>query len=317
MGLQEIAADLAVGQYPLVTHFYVDADPADPNLAEDISAAKPKVQSLESITHFLTLPSIAPRMSQRHQDPIMDFTKSIILTSDEYIEAAAKLRQAKEDAAKEKQRQWEEKEEQQKRKAAEREEERIQQEARAAEIAEARVVKARQREEERIQKEEAWVLRQHASTQQAKERARKCTECLEAQRLQVMQTAERAMGQQTSRLQAEGTLVVFRPAFGMPSTTNTPVPATSLSPNYQRPQHFQFEQNFVTPLHSALPSTPPRTLLYAFPATHYGTPICPQTLQSWSSGAQTGPSSSVQVEGAIAPTWQLGTGSHAQQLEQH
>ena len=80
----------------------------------------------------------------------MDFTKSIILTSDEYIEAAAELRQAKEDAGKEKQRQREKKEEQRKRKAAEREEERIQRKARAAEIAEAQEVKARQREEARI-----------------------------------------------------------------------------------------------------------------------------------------------------------------------
>ena len=86
-----------------MTHFYVDADPVDPNLAEDIGATEPEVQLLESITRFLTLPSIAPRVSQRHQDPIMDFTKSIILTSDEYMEAVAELRQAKEDAAKEKQ----------------------------------------------------------------------------------------------------------------------------------------------------------------------------------------------------------------------
>ena len=144
MGSQEIAADLAGGQCPKVTHFYVDADPADPNFVEDLSAAELEVQSLESITRFLTLPSTAPRMSQRHKDPIMDFIKSIILTSDEYTEAEAELRQAKEDAAKEKQRQREEKEEQRKRKVAKREEERIQREARAAEIAEARAVKARQ-----------------------------------------------------------------------------------------------------------------------------------------------------------------------------
>ena len=60
MGSQEIAADLAVEQCPLVTHFYVDTDPTDSNLAEDISTAEPEVQSLESITRFLTLPSIAP-----------------------------------------------------------------------------------------------------------------------------------------------------------------------------------------------------------------------------------------------------------------
>ena len=125
LGSQEIVADLAARQSPLVTYFFVDADPIDPNLAEDTGAADPKVQLLESITRFLTVPSIAPRVTQRHQDPIMDFTKSIILTSDKYIEVAAKLRQAKEDATKEKQRQQEEKEKQWKLKATEREEERL------------------------------------------------------------------------------------------------------------------------------------------------------------------------------------------------
>ena len=37
------------------------------------------------------------------------------------------------------------------------------------EIAEARALKAWQREEARIQKEEAWMLRQQASAQRAKE----------------------------------------------------------------------------------------------------------------------------------------------------
>ena len=257
MGSQEIAANLATEQSPLVMHFFVDANPANPNLAEDIGAADPEIQSLESITCFLTLPSITPQVSQRHQDPIMDFTKSIILTSDEYIEVAAELRQAKEDAAKEKQRQREEKKEQRKWKAAEREDKRLQRKDRATEIAEAQALKACQREEAQIQKEEARVLRQQASAQQTKERAGKSTEHLEAQRLRVMQTVERAMRQQASRLQVEGSSIEFRPAFGMPSANNTPVPATSLSSNYQRPQHFQSQQNFVTSLHYALPSTPP------------------------------------------------------------
>ena len=104
MGSQEIAADLAGGQCPDVMHFYVDADPNDATVVDDVAGAELQAQSLESITRFLALPSTTPRLNQKHQDPIMDFTKLIILTSDEYMEAAVEVRQAKEDAAKEKQR---------------------------------------------------------------------------------------------------------------------------------------------------------------------------------------------------------------------
>ena len=44
------------------------------------------------------------------------------------------------------------------------------------------------------------VLRQQASAERAEERAHKCIERLEAQCLWVMQTVERAMRQQASRL---------------------------------------------------------------------------------------------------------------------
>ena len=68
---------------------------------------------------------MTPRVSYKHRDPIIDFTKSIMLTSDEYMEVATELRQSKIEVAKEKERLRIEKEERRKQKAAEREEEKL------------------------------------------------------------------------------------------------------------------------------------------------------------------------------------------------
>jgi len=63
------------------------------------------VEAVNSITYFLTLPSIMPQVSKKHQDSIFDFTKSIMHVSDkmeEYINTTTNLKVAKIDSTKDK-----------------------------------------------------------------------------------------------------------------------------------------------------------------------------------------------------------------------
>ena len=55
----------------------------------------PNVENPESITKFLTLPPAMPRAMSRYRDSIMDFTKSVMLTSDEYVTTALEVRQTR------------------------------------------------------------------------------------------------------------------------------------------------------------------------------------------------------------------------------
>lgn len=65
-----------------VEHFFVNADLSDPTAADEI--VRLDVDSVESITRFLTLPTLAARAFAHNCDPCMDFSKSIILTSQQY-----------------------------------------------------------------------------------------------------------------------------------------------------------------------------------------------------------------------------------------
>lgn len=103
-----------------------------------------------SITQFLTLPIVAARVNTRSRDPIMDFSKPIMLTSDQYIAAAAKLNESRAQAARQKEIARREREEKRKRKELERDEERRAKEARVAEVAEARTQKMAERELKRL-----------------------------------------------------------------------------------------------------------------------------------------------------------------------
>jgi hypothetical protein len=70
-------------------HFFVDIDSSGPLVAEEIVGLDPIVTNWESITQFLTLPTITTRANPRRRttDPLVDFTRSVMLTSDVYLDA--------------------------------------------------------------------------------------------------------------------------------------------------------------------------------------------------------------------------------------
>jgi hypothetical protein len=61
----DIAAELDQVPDVSVSHFFVDADTSDPAIAKEAIGLDPTVSILESITHFLSLPTITARAPRR------------------------------------------------------------------------------------------------------------------------------------------------------------------------------------------------------------------------------------------------------------
>ena len=59
---------------------------------KEIATRDPNVHNLESITRFLTLPTVVPRAKSTRRDPIIDFTKPMMLTSKEYANATLEVK---------------------------------------------------------------------------------------------------------------------------------------------------------------------------------------------------------------------------------
>ena len=108
---EDIAADLSREPESGTEHFFVTADPSEEAAESDVAALDTEAPESESITQFLQLPRFTPSATSRRKDPIVDFAKSVILTSSEYEEALAKIITAREDAAKEKEQQKQQRQE--------------------------------------------------------------------------------------------------------------------------------------------------------------------------------------------------------------
>jgi transposase len=103
----------------------------------------------ESITQFLTLLTITTRTNpqRRTTNPLVDFTKSVMFTSDVYLDVVQQLHERRMQVAKDKERSKTKKAESKCKRLLEWEEERRRREAQALEVAGARAAKALQRQE--------------------------------------------------------------------------------------------------------------------------------------------------------------------------
>ena len=73
-------------------HYFVHCNTSDPN-GDEIGGLKNEHESgTTSLTNFLTLPIVAAQVSNKKRDPLVDFTKSIILTIDTYISSLEQLK---------------------------------------------------------------------------------------------------------------------------------------------------------------------------------------------------------------------------------
>jgi hypothetical protein len=127
-------------------HFFVDVNSSDPDADVVGGMDEDAAQEDRSIARFLTLPTISASMSNKKWDPIVDFNKSIMLTSDAYIHVVEELKMRAEETAQEKQRRQVQREDEKKRKLQEREERNLQKERKAAERALEKAQKALERE---------------------------------------------------------------------------------------------------------------------------------------------------------------------------
>jgi hypothetical protein len=118
----ELQADLAREPATETEHFYVDVQPSELDSTGEATDADRPAPEAPSVTKFLTLPTITARINTKRKDPIVNFAKSLILTSDQYIYAVQEMRLSKEDSAIQRERQRVDREETRKRKAADKEE---------------------------------------------------------------------------------------------------------------------------------------------------------------------------------------------------
>jgi hypothetical protein len=127
-------------------HFFVHVDPNDPDVDIVEEMDSDAGEENPSITKFLTLPTTSARVSNKKQDPIIEFTKSIMLTSDAYIQAVEQLKLRSEEASKEKERRRIKRQDTKKRKAEGKEERTLTREWKAANRAAEKARKTLERE---------------------------------------------------------------------------------------------------------------------------------------------------------------------------
>jgi hypothetical protein len=102
----ELEADMQQLPESTVRHFFVDIESADPAVAQEAAGLDPIVSTPQSITHFLALPTITAKANPRRHcvDPVVDFMKSIMLTSDVYLDTVQQMQEKRNHLAMEKKR---------------------------------------------------------------------------------------------------------------------------------------------------------------------------------------------------------------------
>ena len=270
----DIVAEVDEVPAPTVEHFFVDAGTSNPANAEEVVGLDPTISNPESITRFLTLPTITARAPRRRLiDPIVDFSKSVMLTSDSYVNAIEQLQEKKEEAARAKERYRIEREETKQRKLLEREEERRQREAYAVEVAKAWAKKAQEREEatrtKALQREEVARMKAERAALLASERVLKATRRRMSRRPEVSTAAESTEVCQTDSRPVRGgggddvrsPPVDMQEPQGDFSFFNQQPAAYASSSNGQFVFNNAFHQ-FGAPLQSTLSSQPSTMLLH-------------------------------------------------------
>ena len=164
-------------------------DPVEPTPPEEIAVPNPTVQNPDSITQFLQLPSFTTRPNSRRRDLIVDYSKSVILTSTEHENAAIAIVNTREAAMKEKERQKQEREEMKKRKAAEREE------ANAQRLAD-REESLRRKEQRQQEKDVAQARKAAEREEAARQKAQRAAELAQARAEKAAEKSRRLAAKQ-------------------------------------------------------------------------------------------------------------------------
>jgi hypothetical protein len=99
---EEISASFEVPASSETEHYFMDVDPADPAAEDAGGLDQEQHEAQPSITQFLTLPTIVARATSKTRDPIVDFSKLVILTADSYLTTVEHLQEQREGVARDK-----------------------------------------------------------------------------------------------------------------------------------------------------------------------------------------------------------------------
>ena len=91
--LHDIEDDLHATPNATTKHFFVHTTTLELDLSEDIGGLEPNCTNPQSITFFLNLPTITQRSNPRRRtsDSIVNFSKSILLTSEDYMNSVQQM----------------------------------------------------------------------------------------------------------------------------------------------------------------------------------------------------------------------------------
>jgi hypothetical protein len=95
----QIEADFAIMPSIQTQHYFVTVDDTDPNIDEEAAGLNPAISKPQSSTRFLMLLTVTTRINPKRGDPLVNFKKSIILASDQYVEATYQIKYRREEAA--------------------------------------------------------------------------------------------------------------------------------------------------------------------------------------------------------------------------
>jgi hypothetical protein len=73
-------------------HFFVTIDDVDHDIEEEVAGLELGMSEPQSITTFFTLSTITARINSKNRIPILNFAKSIIITSYQYVQAAQQMK---------------------------------------------------------------------------------------------------------------------------------------------------------------------------------------------------------------------------------
>ena len=143
LGLHDIEDDLDTTPDATTEHFFVHATASELKFSEDIGGLEPNCTNPQSITSFLSLPTITQRSNPRRctSDPIVNFSKSILLTSEDYMNSVQQMQAQNVERERQKQTAHIERAEAKRRKVEEQEERRVRREAHQRQMAEERARK--------------------------------------------------------------------------------------------------------------------------------------------------------------------------------
>jgi hypothetical protein len=92
--LADIKVDFAKAPSAQTEHYFVNVNDADPDVEEEVVVLELGVLEPQSLIRFFMLSTITVRINLKKRDPIGFSAKSIILTSNRYIEATQAMKLA-------------------------------------------------------------------------------------------------------------------------------------------------------------------------------------------------------------------------------